>query len=230
LPPHGVLAGAGVVGRESDGFLARNIFPKALRGSTFVALRITALERKPSEEERVATCVIAALRRLAERNGVNTVAAINGEQFGIRKGRVACARKNDFAVRSPAIHAGFSVKGTPCWNAARYRHGVDLGRAFVIRTERERLTVRRKGGKLFLSQTAGQARGKAALSANLPKIALCGEHDFVSIERGKTVIALVLTLLRKGKMGKERDGGTDTKTAHAATRIAQGIEERSQKT
>ncbi len=64
LPVHGVLTGAGIAGGERDGFLTRQILPKALRGSTLVTFGVASLEGEASEKESLAGAVVRALRGL----------------------------------------------------------------------------------------------------------------------------------------------------------------------
>src|SRR5580704_2973163 len=128
IPPHRVLAGAAVVGGQGDCFVSAVKFPEGLRGSALVTLCGAALGRQPREEERAAARIVASMGRLAERDDLYAIVAVDCGQLSVRQGRVPSGRVQYLSVWGPPYDAGIiAVEGSSDRQTAGGVNSVDLG-------------------------------------------------------------------------------------------------------
>jgi hypothetical protein len=90
--------------------------------------------------------------------------------------------------------------------AALERHGVNLGRAFVLAHERDGLAVGRDGGIGLVPGAGRETGGDATGRGNLPQITLADEDDGLAVDGGLAVVALGLG---DGVGGKGRASDSD---------------------
>src|SRR5215471_6767358 len=134
IPPHGVLAGAFIVGGQRNRLASRGKAPQVLGGAALVALGGAPLCRLPRKEQSAPARVIASLSRLAERDELDPVIPVDGRQLGVGQGRVAAGGIHYLSIRSPTDHrCATSVKRAPHRQTALSAHRIDLSRTFITR-------------------------------------------------------------------------------------------------
>ena len=208
LPDHGVLARAGVVGRQGGGLVgADRVRPEVLGRAAFIPFGVTALERKPREIERPACRIERSVRGLAEReHGLGRRRRIKDDKLGVGQGRILLGGVEDLPVGSPADdRAALSREGAANGQAARERHRVDLGRALVLGGKGQGQAVRRDGRIGLHPVVGGQAPGRPAARIDRPEVALGGEDDRVAVNGREPVIAVPAV----GRPGRRGGAGQD---------------------
>ena len=195
MPPHGVLAGSREVGGEGRGLrVAVGELPDVLGGAAPVALGVAALEGQAREKQRLSGLVVGAVGRLGQRHEAAhgrefRLANVEREQASFRQGGLGFGADEDFAVGRPADEVDVGgVPGAAAWDAAVDGHGVDLGGAVVLAGEGHGLAVGRNGRQRLVALMAGEARGRAALVADLPEVALGDEDDPVLVQGRLAVV------------------------------------------
>ncbi len=193
LPDHRILAGPGVVGRQRDGlFAAEDEGPQVLGRAALVALRVTALEREPGEEERLACRIERSVGRLVEgKQGLGVRLGVEDNELGVGQGRKFLRRVEDLAIGSPAgDRRRLPGEGAADGETSGEGHGVDFGRPLVLGGEGQGQAVGRNGRISFHPRVRGQTAGRPAPDVDRPQVALRSEDDDVAVDSWKTVVAV----------------------------------------
>src|SRR5262249_40349394 len=108
----------------------------------------------------------------------------------------------------------------PLRASAVERHGVDLGRSFILGGEGNGLSVRRDGGVALFARVAGQTRGDPTVDRDLPEVTLRDENEGVLVEGRLAVVPGGRGGGCEGTEGEEEEGGKGqgTEDAHGGSR------------